>query len=308
MTVSVIIEQSAIAAGSADAGSIDLAVKAGREVLDKAGVAPGDIDVLVNVGVYRDGNIVEPANSALIQLGLDMHLDYEAGSGRATFSFDLRNGACGVLNAVQAATALLGNGTVERVLIVGSDAHPGGVAHEPDDFRYATVGSALLLRRAVDGDEGFGPVFIPPVRGSAPGTNPGVGGYLDLKTMGAQGQRSITVDVADNYAEVLTATAVQTLGDYLGANSGIAPSETVLVTNNPFRGFAGKLAGEFGFARSYQAMTGNRDAGSSGLAVAYHQMLIQGDLAPGDQVVLLAAGSGPLAACASYRVPAKGAR
>ncbi|MBF6330768.1 hypothetical protein [Nocardia transvalensis] len=300
--MSVVIEQSAISAAAADAGSIDHAVAAGRACLERAGVAPDDIDVLINVGVYRDGNVVEPANSALIQLGLDMHRDYEAGSGRSTFSLDLRNGACGVLNAVQAASALLINGTADRVLIVGSDAHPGGIAHAPADFRYATTGAAWLLGKGVDRDSGFGTVHIPPARGRRAGTNPGVDGYLDLKAMGTEGQRSITVEVAQDYESVLAVTAAETVSDYLAAQPRLDPARAVLVTNNPAPGFAADLAEKFGFARGYQAMTGDRDAGSSGLAIAYQQLREQGELSPGDELLLLAAGSGPMAACVSYRV------
>ncbi|MFI1916133.1 hypothetical protein [Nocardia sp. NPDC020380] len=302
MNMSVVIEHSAISAAPATAGSIDHAVAAGRECLERAGIAPGDVDVLVNVGVYRDGNVVEPANSALIQLGLDMHLDYEAGSGRATFSLDLRNGACGVLNAVHAATALLANGTAERVLVVGSDAHPGGIAHEPGDFRYATVGAAWLLGKSVDRETGFGSFRISPVRGRAADTHPGVAGFLDLKSMGNAGQQTITVEVAEDYDTVLTATAADTLRGYLADRPEIDTGRAILVTNNPLPGFASGLARDFGFAEGYQAMTGDRDAGSSGLAIAYHQLREQGALSPGTELVLLAAGSGPMAGCVSYRV------
>ncbi|MET9491605.1 hypothetical protein [Nocardia sp. NPDC006630] len=302
MNMSVIIEQSAISAAPATTGSIEHAVLAGRECLERAGIAPGDIDVLVNVGVYRDGNVVEPANSALIQLGLDMHLDYEAGSGRSTFSFDLRNGACGVLNAVHAATALLANGTAGRILIVSSDAHPGGIGHEPNDFRYATAGAAWLLSKGVDRESGFGPLRISPARGRSAGADPGIAGYLDLKSMGSAGQRTITVDVADDYDTVIVATAAATLRDYLAERPEIATGSATLVTNNPVPDFASGLAAEFGFGAGYQAMTGDRDAGSSGLAIAYHQLQGQGALTPGTELVFLTAGSGPMAGCVSYRV------
>ncbi|UFS96042.1 hypothetical protein [Nocardia huaxiensis] len=299
MNVSVVIEQSAISAAPEGTGSIDHAVAAGRECLERAGIGPDDIDVLINVGVYRDGNVVEPANSALIQLGLDMHPDYVAGSGRSTFSLDLRNGACGVLNAAQAATALLANGTAGRVLIVGSDAHPGGNNAAPQDFRYATVGAAWLLSQGVDA--GFGPITITPVRGRVAGTNPGVRGYLDLKSMGNAGQQTITVDVAEDYESVLAATAADTLREHLD-RTGLDSAKAVLVTNNPIPELAADLAERFGFARSYQAMTGDRDAGSSGLAIAYHQLRESGEIAPDSELVLLAAGSGPMAAAAGYRM------
>ncbi|MBC7304849.1 MAG: hypothetical protein H5T78_28365, partial [Nocardia sp.] len=59
-------------------GSIDLAVGAARACLAGAGLGATDIDVLINIGIYRDGNVVEPSNAALIQRELGMHLDYES--------------------------------------------------------------------------------------------------------------------------------------------------------------------------------------------------------------------------------------
>ncbi|WP_433709867.1 hypothetical protein ACQP2U_25900 [Nocardia sp. CA-084685] len=298
-----IIRRSAVSADPT-LGSIDHAVWAAAECLSGAGVEPNDIDVLINVGVYRDSNIVEPSNAALIQKELGMHLDYRVGSSRAGFSLDLRNGACGVLNALQAAGGLLENGTVERVLIVSSDAHPGGIAHAPSDFRYAAVGAALLVTKGIDEGTGFDRVHIPAPLPRAVSTHPGVAGYLDLKSMGNDGQRSITIDVADDYAELVSGAAFAAVRSYLAERR---ERQRVLVTNNPVPEFAATLASEFGFARTHQAATGELDGGSSGLIIGYHQLLEAGELSAGDELLLVAAGSGPIAGCVSYTVPAGGA-
>lgn len=59
------------------------------------------IDLLVNVGVYRDNNLCEPSVCALIQHQLGMCLNPEqAATGSMVFSFDLMNGACGLINAL----------------------------------------------------------------------------------------------------------------------------------------------------------------------------------------------------------------
>ncbi|MET8650958.1 hypothetical protein [Nocardia aurea] len=294
--MSVIIESTA-AADRAGQGSIDGAISAARACLERAGLRPNDVDVLVNVGVYRDGNVVEPANSALIQLGLGMHPDYVAGSGRSTFSFDLRNGACGVLDAVHAATALLHNGTAEKVLIVGSEAHPGGVADTPEDFPYAETAAALLLARSTDPGAGFGPVRVGPAFGRASRTDPGVRGYLDLKAMGTDGRRTVSVDVADGYADMLEQAATEALTAYLAAHP-VTVAAATLVVNNAAPGLADSLAAAFGFARGVQR-TGP-DAGSAGLGLAIHDLRER--LSPGDELVLLAAGAGPVAGCAHYVV------
>ncbi|MCP2279015.1 3-oxoacyl-[acyl-carrier-protein] synthase-3 [Nocardia amikacinitolerans] len=286
-------------------GSIDHAVAAARKCLAGAGLSATDVDVLMNVGVYRDANIVEPSNAALIQRELGMHLDYESGSSRPGFSLDLRNGACGVLNALQAANALLANGTAEHVLIVGSDAHPGGRA-DAADFPYATVGGAFLVTKGIDETTGLGAVHLQPAP-RPDGAHPGVAGYLDLKSMGRDGARTITVDVADDFAERVLGVARTAVRNYLANHPETASDSTVLVTNNPAPDFAETLAADFGFTRHHQADTGSRNAGSSGLIIAYHQLMRSGAVRAGDQLLLVAGGSGPTAGCVGYRVPGGGA-
>jgi 3-oxoacyl-[acyl-carrier-protein] synthase-3 len=44
-----------------------LAVAAAKTCLHRAGRAPGDVDLLINAGIYRDRNMGEPALAALIQ-------------------------------------------------------------------------------------------------------------------------------------------------------------------------------------------------------------------------------------------------
>src|SRR6266511_4307348 len=84
-----------------------LADDAIRASVARAGVSAGDIDLLLNAGLYRDRILAEPALAALIQADVganpeDFHL------GRhGTFSFDVANGACGLLTALHIADGLL---------------------------------------------------------------------------------------------------------------------------------------------------------------------------------------------------------
>ncbi|MGW5575130.1 hypothetical protein ACWEVD_28340 [Nocardia thailandica] len=278
-------------------GSIEHAARAARACLERAGVGPADVDVLINVGVYRDGNVVEPSNAALIQREIGMHLDYESGSSRPGFSLDLRNGARGVLDAVQAAGALIANGTAERVLVVGSDAHPGG---DHDRFPFATAGGALLLGRGVDGGSGFGRVYLAPV-GSAPQAVPGVRGHLELAAMGREGARSITIDVAPDFAERAIEAAERAVRTYLAAEADLDPAATIVLTNNPVPGLAEGLAAGFGFRGHHQAATVGRQAVSAGLILALDEY----QATPGQDLLLVATGAGPNAGCVRYRVPTR---
>ena len=130
------------------------ATQAGLSCLEQAGLQPNDIGLLINAGVYRDHNIMEPSIASLIQKELNMGLDFQADAPQhATFSFDVVNGACSFLNAVTIADSFLRNGSVKYVLIVCGDSHPSQTDHP--EFPYVAVGAAALLSLSEDASKGF---------------------------------------------------------------------------------------------------------------------------------------------------------
>jgi 3-oxoacyl-[acyl-carrier-protein] synthase III len=119
--------------------STGLAAEAARRTLKGASV-----ELLVNASVYRDGSVMEPANAAFVQ----RHID---GDGR-TLSFDLSNGACGLLNGIQVVDGFLSTGAIRRGLVVTADVDPTpGVSQ---GYPYEPVGAAVLLAPGRPG-EGF---------------------------------------------------------------------------------------------------------------------------------------------------------
>ena len=102
-----------------------LADAAARACLARAGRRPDDIDMLINTGVYREDHMGEPALAALIQEDIKANRVEPPGGGRGTFSFDLLNGSCGVLTAVQLESGLLQSGVIGLGAIVTSDVDPG---------------------------------------------------------------------------------------------------------------------------------------------------------------------------------------
>ena len=70
--------------------SVNLAVRAGESCIAGFSQDRGEIDLLINIGVYRDRNIIEPAMSSLIQRELRLNNDPLATDmEKTTFSFDL---------------------------------------------------------------------------------------------------------------------------------------------------------------------------------------------------------------------------
>ncbi|MFJ2577102.1 hypothetical protein [Kitasatospora aureofaciens] len=314
-----VISSAALSPADGSGSSIGHAAAAGRACLEQAQMSSADVDVLINVGVYRDSNIVEPSVAALIQKNIGINLDYlHSPDRRAAFSLDLMNGACGVLNAVQAADALLSTGSARRVMVVSADTHPSTDPSRAGTaaFPYASTGAALLLEHTGD-TLGFGRVH----HRSLPGGH-GVNGYLPLPDVGADGRNSIVVDRDDDVLDRMLALAVDSVHTVLSAEDSaaiaqdtadagrahVALDRTLLVTSQPTPAFAARLAKRLGLA-SDAAVTVegvHGDPHTSALIHGYRQALDTGRLAGHDQVLFLAVGAGLTSATSLYRLTGTG--
>lgn len=132
-------------------GSLKHAVLAGRRCLHGSVYHPEDIRLLINCGIHRDDHICEPAMAVYIQQRLGINTEFH---GQSTLSFDLQNGACGMMNAVEVLCALMQNGTMPAGMVVASEANSD---RKPDPrYPYPASGIALLLDLSPYGDRGFG--------------------------------------------------------------------------------------------------------------------------------------------------------
>ncbi|MFJ4806843.1 hypothetical protein [Streptomyces murinus] len=288
------------------ASSVRLASRAARDCLTDAGLAPEAVGVLINTGVYRESNTFEPALAALVQREVGINLDYlAAATPVAGFSCDLMNGACGVLNAVQVAQALLVTGSTDRVLITAADVHPGGRAADDPAYPYADLGAALLLERGTEPGTGFGRVSL---RGTTDKDgSAGTRGYLETAGMGAEGRGRITVEREPETERVerLVALAADTVSAY-ARGEGLRLDRTLVVCAPAAPDFADRLAGRLGLnPQSVWAPGAPGTAGGEPLTAApvvgYLSVLEHGLPADKDQVLLVTAGAGPSVACVSYR-------
>src|ERR1700694_2175564 len=152
-----IIEASATATATAHQrsmtpGALELADVAARSCLERANRTAEELDVLVNAGVYHDRILSEPAFASLIQEDIGANLGHPSGAGHGTFSFDVYNGACGLLTGIHLVDGMLASGTVELGMVVASDMDPEpGVS---EGFTFPGVGGAVLLS-ADDSRAGF---------------------------------------------------------------------------------------------------------------------------------------------------------
>lgn len=152
-------------------GAIKLADHAAQACLEQAGRQASELDFLINAGVYRDNNIGEPAVASMIQEDIGANPDPPLEGGHGTFSFDVNNGACGVLTGVHILDGFLTSGAIDLGIVVTSDADPergsnwdfpfglvgaaGRVSRDHRRFPFTPVGGAVLLSRSNDENEGF---------------------------------------------------------------------------------------------------------------------------------------------------------
>lgn len=132
--------------------SVRLATQAARTALKRGGRRPDDVALLVNAGVFRDQHIIEPANAAFIQHQVGANLEWGSVSGASTLSFDLVNGVCGTLSAVQVVDNFVALGSAGHALVVASDVDPDPEFSQ--GYPYLPMGGALLLGPGPD-DQGF---------------------------------------------------------------------------------------------------------------------------------------------------------
>lgn len=134
-------------------GALHLSDVAARACLSRGHHDASELDILVNAGIYKDRNAVEPALASIIQEDIGANLGHPPRIGRhGTFSFDVVDGGCGVLTAAQLVDTFVGRGVAHLGMVVAADADPS--PRTSRGFRFSPAGGALLLAHD-DGVGGF---------------------------------------------------------------------------------------------------------------------------------------------------------
>lgn len=289
--------------GARKATARRLADAAARNCFALAGRKPADIDMLINVGMYREDSMGEPALAALIQEDIGANLGHPPTGGSGTFSFDLLNGACGVITAIQIESGLLQSGVIRLGAVVSSDVQPE--LDNPRAHFLRSAGGAMLLRW--DDDPGGFTDF-------ATETFPE---YEDLFTSGlvwherhgvraprqSNGHHQMVVAVKPGYQARLVDCAEEATRHFL-RRVGLGIEDIDLLVPSPAReGFVDPLRTRLGIPGDRVAYTPEDLEGTytTGPIAALQAAIKSGRLAEARNALLLAAGAGITVALALYR-------
>ena len=271
--------------------ALHLAVRAAKNCLHDAGRDPHDVDLLVNAGIYRDRNLGEPALAAMIQQDIHANPENPRAHTHGTFSFDISNGTCGVLTALQIVDGFLTSRAIDCALVVASDADPGHGMSE--GFPFSPAGAALLCSRT-DDDYGLGRVHW-------------VDNPDDCETFNAtvsliDGRNTLRFDASDAIDDRLTAAAGQAVDECL-REAGLQIDEIHAIVAAPARpDYRAGLAALLGVPRERIIVADDENMHTASIAAALDAATQR--LQAGDRLLLVAAGSGIAAGAALYRLPA----
>jgi len=293
--MSIVISATSVIKPDPETNGVQQAARAGLECLSNASLTVEDVDFLVNVGVYRYQNTCEPAVCAMIQHEMGMCLDpRKTPVKKNVFSFDLTNGACGVLSSILTLGAMLNARQCEHALIVGIDCPPS--EDEDPNFPINPMAGAFLLSRSAESGRGFGPVWLR----TSPETFDGQQGSCDLSVHGTDSRDKVDVVREPNYIPRLVSFASEVVNAYLDEHQ--CPREALLlVCSQPSATFATDLAEAIGLPASALVSTFEQygDTHTSSLAVG-HQMAQAKGLLEGQRVLFVEAGAGLTVGCTVY--------
>jgi len=271
-------------------GSVRHAVEAGQRCLKASRHRKADIGLLINSGIHRDHHICEPAMAVFIQHRLGINIEFQ---NRRTLAFDLQNGGCGMLDAVQAVTALLQDGEVEAGLVVASETNPD---RRPDPgFTYPASGVAMLLDLSPWRERGFG--------GFAFHTRDEYAdAYTSLVSL-AEKRGRIVCRRRSELEDIYIAMAGAVVDDVLDRDHLRREDIDFVVPAQISAGLLSRLPATIGFHgdKVVNLSSWLPDTLSTSLFLALNTVLTARQPLPGQKALLLAFGSGITVAAATYR-------
>lgn len=273
--------------------ALHLAIAAGKDCLERAGRDPHELDLVVNAGIYRDRNLGEPALAALIQDDIGANPEDPHTGAHGTFSFDIANGACGVLTALQIVDGFLRSRAVQLALIVASDADPGHGMSER--FPFSAAGAALLCRWT---DDEYG---LSPVSWSHAEESTGDGQSFSATVGFADSRNVLRFDQSGDVDERFVVAAASAVCACLEAQSARLADVDVIVAAPAHHEYRIALSDRLGVPVDKIIVAEDQHMHTAALADAFERRVET--LPVGTQMLFVVAGAGTTGGAALYRQP-----
>ena len=305
------ITSSSVIIGTGSDSSIELAAEAGRSCIKKVGANKKDINLLINVGVMRDQNIVEPAIAPLIQNKMKLNLNPTAKRlelGKKTLSFDIINSSCGFLNAAQVIDSFFKNNYIDnpmikgnptnKAIIVASEVHPSGTPTLDFPFRHSGV--AVLLEPVNGEGNGFQSFIFNTSKNGYTGMN----SYCNLEENGINSRNVATVVIDENYTSRLEEFTLHTVQKFLNSENINLNEISLVICSQPSATFVKNFSERFKIGKDSIFNVYNKygDTYTCGLIIGYNSAMEEGRVNKKDKVLFVGGGAGLTSACALYQV------
>jgi 3-oxoacyl-[acyl-carrier-protein] synthase-3 len=267
-------------------GTSYMAVRAGKHALERAGVRPEAVDLIIMATVTPD--MLVPSTAALVQS--------ELGASRC-WGFDLNGGCTGFLCALATGAQFVESGRHRNVLVIGADKMSAIIDYEDRNtcVIFGDGGGAVLLGPAEEGETGIDDYELHLDGAGADYLYLTGGGSLHPASHG-------TVEKKMHYVhqdgKVVFKQAISGMAEVSGrllARNGISPDEIkLLIPHQANYRIIDSVARKLNL-KPEQVMVNIQKYGNTTAAtipMAMSEAWQEGKLDPGDRVILSAFGAG----------------
>jgi 3-oxoacyl-[acyl-carrier-protein] synthase III len=275
--------------------AVSMLVAAARSCLRGSRYSPGDIELLINAGVYRNDFLCEPAVASIVAGRLQTGERPAAGPDRGTLAFDLTSGSLGVLEACWAASQMIASRAFRMAMVMAAEIEVNGDSGGGRRLGLEETGTALVLDASPVDGPGFRAFHFqsyPAFLDRFAAHSAVIGGRTVLCF-----ERDATYESA--CLECISECVAETLKRARLDRSQIAVVLPPLIS----AGFVGRLARvlQMPHTRMVFPPERRRDLHTSSLVLAFLQLREQNRVRTGDVGLIVAVGSGIQVGCATYR-------
>jgi 3-oxoacyl-[acyl-carrier-protein] synthase-3 len=280
--------------------SIRLSARAASQCLDDACIDPCDIGLLINTGVYRYKNTGEPAIAALIQetIGANRTIAKDNDNHKSTFSFDLSNGGCGFLTAIEIVQGSISSGEITYGMVVTGDSEP--FYRLSKEFTFNSAAAAIILAGSENsnGFSMFRTYTYPEYSGEFVSSTfySNIGGH-------GKGRNILNVMQKESYPDVCVDCAVKSLFSFLDESGKTLNDIDLIIPSQSPLGFTEKLKKRVGMNGNFIEIkkTGNMVFHTAGPAFALKKVWDDNRFRSSKNIIFLTIGSGINVSLALYQ-------